>query len=106
MLFDWLVLGQVVPVNPAASVRGPRHMVRRGTTPVLEGAEARQLLEAIDTTSLVGLRDRAFIGKHQKAWGAHAARTGSGSGASPMAMPGCHPAKRARRLPSSVRVRV
>ena len=27
-LFDWLVTGQVVPVNPAASVRGPRHVVR------------------------------------------------------------------------------
>ena len=25
-LFDWLVVGQVVPVNPAASVRGPRHV--------------------------------------------------------------------------------
>ena len=23
-LFDWLVVGQVVPVNPTASVRGPR----------------------------------------------------------------------------------
>jgi hypothetical protein len=29
-LFDWLVTGQVVPVNPAASVRGPRHVVRTG----------------------------------------------------------------------------
>src|ERR687889_754264 len=28
MLFDWLVVGQVVPVNPAASVRGPRHIVK------------------------------------------------------------------------------
>jgi site-specific recombinase XerC len=28
-LFDWLVTGQVVPVNPAASVRGPRHVVRQ-----------------------------------------------------------------------------
>ncbi|HYH37357.1 MAG TPA: tyrosine-type recombinase/integrase [Azospirillum sp.] len=27
-LFDWLVVGQVVAVNPAASVRGPRHVVR------------------------------------------------------------------------------
>jgi site-specific recombinase XerC len=26
-LFDWLVTGQVVSVNPAASVRGPRHVV-------------------------------------------------------------------------------
>ena len=24
MLFDWLVVGQVVPVNPASSVRGPK----------------------------------------------------------------------------------
>ena len=61
-LFDWLVVGQVVPVNPAASVRGPRHIVRRGKTPVLEPAEARQLLDAIDVAKPVGLRDRALIG--------------------------------------------
>jgi Phage integrase, N-terminal SAM-like domain len=40
-LFDWLVTGQVVPVNPAASVRGPRHVVTSGQTPVLDPAEAR-----------------------------------------------------------------
>ena len=28
-LFDWLVIGQIVPLNPAASVRGPSHSVRR-----------------------------------------------------------------------------
>ncbi len=27
MLFDWLVTGQVVPFNPAFSVRGPKHVV-------------------------------------------------------------------------------
>src|SRR6516164_6403967 len=37
-LFDWLVTGQVVPVNPAGSVRGPRH-VTSGQTPVLDPAE-------------------------------------------------------------------
>jgi hypothetical protein len=26
-LFDWLVNGQVVPINPAHTVRGPRHVV-------------------------------------------------------------------------------
>ena len=62
MLFDWLVTGQVVPVNPASAVKGPRYVVKRGKTPVLDRAEARQLLEAIDTESVVGLRDRAFIG--------------------------------------------
>lgn len=61
-LFDWLVVGQVVPTNPASSVRGPRHSVRRGKTPVLDPEEARQLLDAIDVTRPVGLRDRALIG--------------------------------------------
>ena len=61
-LFDWLVTGQVVPVNPAASVRGPRHVVTSGQTPVLNPAEARALLDSIDTSTHVGLRDRALIG--------------------------------------------
>jgi site-specific recombinase XerC len=61
-LFDWLVTGQVVPVNPAASVRGPRHVVTAGQTPVLDPAEARALLDSIDTPNVVGLRDRALIG--------------------------------------------
>jgi len=30
-LFDWLVNGQVVPVNPAYTVPGPRHVVTVGT---------------------------------------------------------------------------
>ena len=47
-LFDWLVTGQVVPVNPAGSVRGPRHVVTSGQTPVLDPAEARALLDSID----------------------------------------------------------
>jgi len=61
-LFDWLVVGQVMAANPAASVRGPRHIVRRGKTAVLDPAEARQLLDAIDVARPVGLRDRALIG--------------------------------------------
>jgi len=60
-LFDWLVTGQIVPHNPAASVRGPAHSARTGATPVLEASEARQLLDAIDVTTPVGLRDRALI---------------------------------------------
>ena len=34
-LFDWLVVGQVVATNPAHAVRAPRHVVKRGKTPVL-----------------------------------------------------------------------
>jgi site-specific recombinase XerD len=61
-LFDWLVIGQVVPANPAASVRGPSHSVKRGKTPVLAPEEARTLLDRIDIATPVGLRDRALIG--------------------------------------------
>jgi integrase len=62
MLFDWMVVGQVIPTNPAHAVRGPRHSQRRGKTPVLQADEARTLIDAIDVSSLPGLRDRALIG--------------------------------------------
>jgi site-specific recombinase XerD len=62
MLFDWLVVGQVVRSNPASVVRGPAHIVKRGKTPVLSPEEARQLFESIPTDTLTGLRDRALIG--------------------------------------------
>lgn len=61
MLFDWLVTGQVVPFNPAASVRGPTHVVSRGRTPVLSGEQTRHLLDSIDAGSVAGLRDRAVL---------------------------------------------
>ena len=60
-LCDWLVTGQVLPTNPATSVRGPTHVVRTGKTPVLQPADARQLLDSIDTATLRGLRDRALL---------------------------------------------
>jgi site-specific recombinase XerD len=61
-LFDWLVVGQVVLHNPATSVRGPSHTARQGKTPVLDPTEARQLLDSIDVSTPIGLRDRALIG--------------------------------------------
>jgi len=61
MLFDWLVTGQIIPTNPAHSVRGPRHSVKKGKTSVLSAEEMRILLDSIDTTKLIGLRDRALI---------------------------------------------
>ena len=62
MLFDWLVTGQVVPVNPAASVAGPKHVVKKGKTPVLSADEARKLLDSHrHGRRVVGLRDRALI---------------------------------------------
>ena len=76
MLFDWLVTGHVLDVNPADTVRGPKYVVKKGKTPVLTAEEARELLDSIkivtntaravsaetDEPALIGLRDRALIG--------------------------------------------
>ncbi len=67
MLCDWLTTGGILAFNPAASVRGPKHIVKRGKTPVLTAEEARQLLDSIVPDdpayipTLIDLRDRALI---------------------------------------------
>lgn len=58
---DWLTERGVLTVNPAASVRGPRHVVHEGKTPVLERDQAKRLLGSIDGIDVVSLRDRALI---------------------------------------------
>jgi integrase/recombinase XerD len=60
-LFNWLVTGQVVATNPTHAVRGPKHVVKTGKTTVLDAEQARLLLDSIDTSTVVGLRDRALI---------------------------------------------
>ena len=60
--FDYLVIGQIMPLNPANSVRGPKHVVKRGKTPILTAEETRLLLDSIDTEKIAGLRDRALPG--------------------------------------------
>src|SRR5207247_11058168 len=55
-------LGHLVDVSPASSVRGPKHVDRRGKEPVLKADQARTLLDSIKTDTVVGLRDRALIG--------------------------------------------
>jgi site-specific recombinase XerD len=61
MLFDFLITGQILPHNPAAAVRGPKHVVKTGKTPVLDGKEWRKLLDGIPTDTVRNLRDRALI---------------------------------------------
>lgn len=62
MMFDYLVTGGILPFNPASSVRGPKYTTKRGKTPVLSADQARELIDSIDTKTLIGLRDRALIG--------------------------------------------
>jgi site-specific recombinase XerC len=61
MLFDWLIIGQVVPVNPAAAVRGPKLVVKIGKTPVLDADDWRKLIDSIPTETAHDLCDRALI---------------------------------------------
>ena len=60
-LYDWLIVGQVLPHNPASAVRGPRLVVKKGKTPILDEEQAKELLASIDDSHVVGLRDRALI---------------------------------------------
>jgi hypothetical protein len=48
ILFDWLITGQIVPVNPAAAVRGPKHVVKTGKTAVLDAKEVAQVTQRLE----------------------------------------------------------
>ena len=75
MCLDWMTAGGHLEVNPSAAVRGPKHVVKRGLTPVLTADEARHLLDSIPIYKkdpktnlpdpskpiLIGMRDRALI---------------------------------------------
>ncbi|MCY2993582.1 MAG: tyrosine-type recombinase/integrase [Planctomycetota bacterium] len=60
-LFDTLVLRHAVALNSAASVRAERYLVVEGKTPEIPIEQARRLLSTVDTSHVVGLRDRAII---------------------------------------------
>lgn len=60
--FDTLVTRHVIILNPALSVRGDRLEVIEGKTPEITVQQTRQLFQTIDTSTVVGLRDRAILG--------------------------------------------
>ncbi|MEQ9410142.1 MAG: tyrosine-type recombinase/integrase [Fuerstiella sp.] len=59
--FDRMVNRHVMVLNPALSVRGERTSATEGKTSEIPPAEVRQLLNSIDTSHVVGLRDRLAI---------------------------------------------
>jgi site-specific recombinase XerD len=60
-LFDYLVVGQIVPLNPASSVKSPKHVVTEGKTPILTDEEIRTLFAQFDESNLIDVRDRAML---------------------------------------------
>ena len=62
-LFDRLVVRHAVVLNPAASVKGPKHHVTEGSTPSTSPKSVEQMLAEMDTANnLVRLRDACIIG--------------------------------------------
>lgn len=59
--FDRLVQRHVCVLNPAASVKGVKDTVIEGKTPEISIEQARTLLASVDTSHVVGLRDRAIL---------------------------------------------
>lgn len=59
--FDRMVNRHAIALNPARTVRGEKLNVMEGRTPEIPIAEVRKLLAAIDTSHIVGLRDRAIL---------------------------------------------
>ena len=56
-----MIVGQVVEANYAHAVRGPKYVVKKGKTPVLDEEHARKLITSISGADVVSLRDRALI---------------------------------------------
>lgn len=59
--FDGLVTRHAIVLNPAASVRAERYHVLEGKTPEITAKQARKLLQSIDTSDIIGLRDKSII---------------------------------------------
>ena len=62
MLFSWLTEKGVLAMNPAREVKTERFSRTEGKTPAFVEGEVQRLLEAIETSTHTGLRDRALLG--------------------------------------------
>jgi len=61
MLFSWMVEKGVLAMNPAREVKTEKFSRSEGKTPAFTTEEITQLFGSIDTASLLGQRDRAFL---------------------------------------------
>ena len=62
MPFDWLVVGEVLAVNPAHAVRGPKHVVKRRKMPVLTEEQLAIRSTASTSRPWSGCATHALIG--------------------------------------------
>jgi integrase/recombinase XerD len=62
MLFSWLTEKGVLALNPAREVKTERFSRTEGKTPAFVEGEVQKLLDAVETSTHTGLRDRALLG--------------------------------------------
>jgi site-specific recombinase XerC len=62
MLFSWLTEKGILAMNPAREVKTEKFSRTEGKTPAFDTEQVQKLLDKIDASNKVGLRDRALLG--------------------------------------------
>ena len=62
MLFSWLTGKGILAMNPAREVKTEKFSRTEGKTPAFNTEQVQKVLDKIDTSTEVGLRDRALLG--------------------------------------------
>jgi site-specific recombinase XerD len=61
MMFSWLTEKGILAINPAREVKTPKFSRTEGKTPAFSTEEVQKLLSSIDTSHVVGHRDKALL---------------------------------------------
>jgi integrase/recombinase XerD len=61
MMFFWLTEKGILAINPAREVKTPKFSRTEGKTPAFSTEEVQKVLASIDTSHVVGHRDKAFL---------------------------------------------
>jgi site-specific recombinase XerD len=61
MFLSWLTEKGVLAINPAREVKTPKFSRTEGKTPAFSVEEVHQFLDSVDTSHVIGHRDKAFL---------------------------------------------
>src|ERR1700737_1439669 len=61
MMFSWMTEKGILAINPAREVKTPKFSRTEGKTPAFSTEEVQKLLTSIDTSHVVGHRDKALL---------------------------------------------
>ena len=59
--FDNQQMYHGVGINPASSVRGPKYSAREGKTPAFDDRQVRTLLDSVENSDVVSIRDKTLL---------------------------------------------